>query len=303
MDINKMVELLAKKVPKEQILVQEPMKKYTTFRIGGPADILVKPENKEQLSEILQVCQKEKIPYYILGNGSNLLVSDQGYRGVIIQLYNQFADIKVNGNQITAQSGALLSRIASQALENALAGFEFAHGIPGTLGGAVVMNAGAYGGELKDVIVSCEVMTPQGEILTLSKDELELGYRTSIVQKKGYIVLEATIALEKGDVTKIQELMKDYAGRRRDKQPLEKPSAGSTFKRPTGHFAGKLIMDSDLRGFRVGDAMVSDKHCGFVVNAGEATAEEILQLIAEVKRIVKEKFDVELEPEIKMLGF
>ena len=303
MDINKMVELLAKKVPKEQILVQEPMKKYTTFRIGGPADILVKPENKEQLSEILQVCQKEKIPYYILGNGSNLLVSDQGYRGVIIQLYNQFADITVNGNQITAQSGALLSRIASQALENALAGFEFAHGIPGTLGGAVVMNAGAYGGELKDVIVSCEVMTPEGEILTLSKEELELGYRTSIVQKKGYIVLEATIALEKGDVTKIQELMKDYAGRRRDKQPLDKPSAGSTFKRPTGHFAGKLIMDSNLRGFRVGDAMVSDKHCGFVVNAGEATAEEILQLIAEVKRIVKEKFDVELEPEIKMLGF
>ena len=303
MDINKMVELLAKKVPKEQILVQEPMKKYTTFRIGGPADILVKPENKEQLSEILQVCHDEKAPYYILGNGSNLLVSDQGYRGVIIQLYNQFADITVNGNQITAQSGALLSRIASQALENALAGFEFAHGIPGTLGGAVVMNAGAYSGELKDVIVSCEVMTPEGEILTLSKEELELGYRTSIVQKKGYIVLEATIALEKGDVTKIQELMKDYAGRRRDKQPLEKPSAGSTFKRPTGHFAGKLIMDSNLKGFRVGDAMVSDKHCGFVVNAGEATAEEILQLIAEVKRIVKEKFDVELEPEIKMLGF
>ena len=303
MDINKMVELLAKKVPKEQILVQEPMKKYTTFRIGGPADILVKPENKEQLSEILQVCQKEKIPYYILGNGSNLLVSDQGYRGVIIQLYNQFADITVNGNQITAQSGALLSRIASQALENALAGFEFAHGIPGTLGGAVVMNAGAYGGELKDAIVSCEVMTPEGKILTLSKEELELGYRTSIIQKKGYIVLEATIALEKGDVTKIQELMKDYAGRRRDKQPLDKPSAGSTFKRPTGHFAGKLIMDSNLRGFRVGDAMISDKHCGFVVNAGEATAEEILQLIAEVKRIVKEKFDVELEPEIKMLGF
>ena len=303
MDINKMVELLAKKVPKEQILVQEPMKKYTTFRIGGPADILVKPDNKEQLSEILQVCHDEKVPYYILGNGSNLLVSDQGYRGVIIQLYNQFADITVNGNQITAQSGALLSRIASQALENALAGFEFAHGIPGTLGGAVVMNAGAYGGELKDVIVSCEVMTPEGEILTLSKEELELGYRTSIVQKKGYIVLEATIALEKGDVTKTQELMKDYAGRRRDKQPLEKPSAGSTFKRPTGHFAGKLIMDSNLKGFRVGDAMVSDKHCGFVVNAGEATAEEILQLIAEVKRIVKEKFDVELEPEIKMLGF
>ena len=303
MDINKMVELFAKKVPKEQILVQEPMKKHTTFRIGGPADILVKPENKEQLSEILQVCQKEKIPYYILGNGSNLLVSDLGYRGVIIQLYNQFADITVKGNQITAQSGALLSRIASQALENTLAGFEFAHGIPGTLGGAVVMNAGAYGGELKDVIVSCEVMTPEGKILTLFKDELELGYRTSIIQKKGYIVLEATIALEKGDVTKIQELMKDYAGRRRDKQPLDKPSAGSTFKRPTGHFAGKLIMDSDLRGFRVGDAMVSDKHCGFVVNVGEATAEEILQLIAEVKRIVKEKFDVELEPEIKMLGF
>lgn len=303
MDINRIVQLLAEKVPEGQILTHEPMKKYTTFKIGGPADIMVKPENKEQLSAVLKVCHKEEIPYYILGNGSNLLVSDEGYRGVIIQLYNQFAEIKVEGNHIIAQSGALLAKIAAKALEYELTGFEFAHGIPGTLGGAVVMNAGAYGGEMKHVLVSCEVMTPEGEILNLSHDALELGYRTSVVQKKNYIVLEATIALEKGDQEKIQELMKDYAGRRRDKQPLDKPSAGSTFKRPVGHFAGKLIMDSDLRGFKLGGAMVSDKHCGFVINAGDATSEDVLNLIAEVRRIVKEKFDVELEPEVKMLGF
>lgn len=303
MDINRIVQLLAEKVPEGQILTHEPMKKYTTFKIGGPADIIVQPQNKEQLSAVLKVCRKEDIPYYILGNGSNLLVSDEGYRGIIIQLYNQFAEIKVDGNLITAQSGALLAKIASKALVHELTGFEFAHGIPGTLGGAVVMNAGAYGGEMKEVLVSCEVMTPEGEILNLSHDDLELGYRTSVIQKKDYIVLEATIALEKGDKEKIQELMKDYAGRRRDKQPLDKPSAGSTFKRPVGHFAGKLIMDSDLRGFKVGGAMVSDKHCGFVVNTGEATCEDVIGLIQEVRRIVKEKFDVELEPEVKMLGF
>lgn len=303
MDINKIVQLLSEKIPTQHILTHEPMKNYTTFKIGGLADIIVKPENKEQLSTILQVCAKEKVPYYILGNGSNLLVSDAGYRGVIIQLYNQFAEITVEDNRITAQSGALLARIAAKALENELTGFEFAHGIPGTLGGAVVMNAGAYGGEMKHVIASCEVMTPEGEILKLSNEELELGYRTSVIQKKGYIVLEATFILEPGDKEKIQELMKDYAGRRRDKQPLDKPSAGSTFKRPEGYFAGKLIMDSGLRGFQVGGAMISDKHCGFVVNTGEATCEDVIHLIQEVKRIVKEKFDVELEPEVKMLGF
>ncbi len=303
MDINRIVQLLSEKIPEGQILTHEPMKKYTTFKIGGPADIIVQPENKEQLSAILKVCNKEKVPYYILGNGSNLLVSDEGYRGVIIQLYNQFADITVKDNHITAQSGALLAKIAAKALENELTGFEFAHGIPGTLGGAVVMNAGAYGGEMKQVIVSCEVMTPEGDILKLSNEALELGYRTSVIQKKDYIVLEATIALETGDKEKIHELMKDYAGRRREKQPLDKPSAGSTFKRPVGHFAGKLIMDSNLRGFKVGGAMVSDKHCGFVVNTGEATCADVIHLIQEVKRIVKEKFDVELEPEVKMLGF
>ena len=303
MDINKIVQLLSEKIPREQILTHEPMKRYTTFKIGGPADIFVKPKSKEELSAILQVCTKEEVPYYILGNGSNLLVSDTGYRGIIIQLYNNFAEITVEDNRVTAQSGALLAKIAAKASENELTGFEFAHGIPGTLGGAVVMNAGAYGGEMKQVIISCEVMTPKGEILKLTNEELELGYRTSIIQKKGYIVLEATIALELGDKEKIQELMKDYAGRRRDKQPLDKPSAGSTFKRPAGYFAGKLIMDSGLRGFQVGGAMISDKHCGFVVNAGEATCEDVIHLIQEVKRIVKEKFGVELEPEVKMLGF
>lgn len=301
--MNQVVERLRQILPEANVLTNEPMKKYTTFKIGGSADVIVKPETKEQLAQIIRLCNEKSVPYYILGNGSNLLVSDEGYRGIIIQLYKQFNEIKVEGNHITAQSGALLATIANKALKESLTGFEFAHGIPGTLGGAMVMNAGAYGGEMKQVVKSCEVMTSEGEILSLTLDELELGYRSSIIQKKHYIVLSATISLEKGDEEVISSMMKDFAGRRRDKQPLEKPSAGSTFKRPEGHFAGKLIMDSNLRGYRVGDAMVSDKHCGFVVNMGEATSKDVLQLIHDVQEVVKKQFNVELEPEVKMLGF
>ncbi len=287
----------------ERIRIDEPMNKYTTFKIGGPADILIKPTTKEELVSIVEICNEEGAPYYIIGNGSNLLVSDDGYRGVIIQLYKEFQEITLEENVIYAQSGALLSKIATTASKNNLAGMEFAHGIPGTLGGAVTMNAGAYGGEMKDIIVSCDVMTREGEIFTLSKDELELGYRTSIIAKKDYIVIGASLKLQSGNIQDILDNMKDYAGRRKDKQPLDKPSAGSTFKRPEGHFAGKLIMDSDLRGFQVGGARVSDKHCGFVVNEGNATAKDVLTLIEEVKKIVNEKFGVILEPEVKMLGF
>ena len=301
MDIKQLIQLLKTKLPENILFENEEMKRYTTFRIGGPVDLLVKPTTYNQISEVIKLCKAYQVPYYILGNGSNLLVSDEGYRGVVIQIYNQLADIQIEGNQITAQAGALLSRIATAAMENSLTGFEFAHGIPGTLGGAVVMNAGAYGGEMKQVLVSCKVLDEAGNILTLSNEALELGYRTSIIQKEHYIVLEATIALQSGQQEQIKAVMKDLMGRRKEKQPLDKPSAGSTFKRPEGYFAGKLIMDSDLRGYQIGGAMVSDKHCGFVVNAGGATCKDVEALISHVQQTVKQKFGVLLEPEVKIL--
>lgn len=301
MDIKQFSQLLGKRLPKDNILLNEPMKSHTTFRIGGPTDIMVKPQSIEALGETIKLCKEYQVPYYILGNGSNLLVADEGFRGVMIQIYHNLSQIKVEGNQVIAQAGALLSRIATKALENSLTGFEFAHGIPGTLGGAVVMNAGAYGGEMKQVLVSCKVMDEQGNLLTLTNEELELGYRTSIIHNKNYIVLEATLRLEQGNQEEISSYMKELMGRRKEKQPLDKPSAGSTFKRPEGHFAGKLIMDSGLRGYRLGHAMVSDKHCGFLINDGGATCKEVEELIKHVQKVVKEKYQVELEPEVKIL--
>ena len=298
-----MLQRLGECLKQEQIYIDAPMKKYTTFKIGGPADILLKPETNEELGSILKICSDENLPYYIIGNGSNLLVSDEGYRGIIIQIYRQFESISVKYDIIHAKAGALLAKIASAAAKKELTGMEFAHGIPGTLGGGIMMNAGAYGGELNDIIVSCKVMTKEGKILTLSNEELELGYRTSIIEKEDYIVLEATLKLTKGNEKDILDKMKDYSGRRKDKQPLDKPSAGSTFKRPEGNFAGKLIMDSELRGFKVGGAKVSDKHCGFVVNEEEATAEDVLELIKEVQKVVNDRYQIMLEPEVKMLGF
>ena len=255
------------------------MSRHTTFRIGGPADLFVVPKSVDEIAEVLKICREEKAPYFILGNGSNLLVSDKGYRGVVVQLYRGFGKITVSGEEIHAQAGALLSGIAAAARDASLTGFEFAGGIPGTLGGAVVMNAGAYGG-----------------------DELHMGYRTSVVKEAGYIVLEAVLSLAKGDPEAIRSRMQELAGMRSSKQPLSYPSAGSTFKRPEGYFAGKLIMDSGLRGYQVGGAQVSEKHCGFVINAGNATAEDVCRLMADVQRIVREKFGVTLEPEVKFLG-
>lgn len=301
MEIKQFSELLLTKLPQEIVYLNEEMKNYTTFKIGGPVDILIKPDSTMQLVEAIKLCRAYKIPYYILGNGSNLLVPDEGYRGVVIQIYKNMDDIKVEGNQIVAQAGALLSKVAHKALEHGLTGFEFAHGIPGTLGGAVVMNAGAYNGEMKQVLVRCEVLDSEGQIRTLSNEELELGYRTSIIQKKGYVVLSATIGLKEGNKEEISTYMKELMGRRRDKQPLDKPSAGSTFKRPEGHFAGKLIMDSGLKGYQIGGAMVSDKHSGFVVNNGGATFKDVEDLIRYVQEVVKEKYDVVLEPEVKIL--
>jgi len=242
------------------------------------------------------------MPYYILGNGSNLLVSDKGYEGVVIQIFKNMNQITLEGDTITAQAGAILSAVANKALDSELTGFEFAAGIPGTLGGACVMNAGAYGGEMKDVLVNVVVLTQDGEFLTIPKEELELGYRTSVIAKKNYIVLEATIKLTKGDKNAIKERMDELKVQRTTKQPLEYPSAGSTFKRPVGHFAGKLIQDAGLRGFQVGGAQVSEKHCGFVINKDQATAADVAELMRQVSAIVKDQFGVELEAEVKRLG-
>ena len=286
----------------DRVLEAEPMGKHTTFRIGGPADLFVAPENTDEIKKLIAICKEEEVPYFILGNGSNLLVSDKGYRGVIMQLYRSFGQITLKENEIHAQAGALLSGIAAMAREASLTGFEFAGGIPGTLGGAVVMNAGAYGGEMKDVLKEVTVLTPEGEIVTLQADELQMGYRTSVVKEAGYIVLEAVISLKEGNPEEIKNRMQELAAMRSSKQPLSYPSAGSTFKRPEGYFAGKLIMDSGLRGYQVGGAQVSEKHCGFVINAGNATAKDVTTLMADVQRIVMEKFGVKLEPEVKLLG-
>lgn len=286
----------------EKVRISEPMNRHTTFRIGGPADYFLLPSTAEEVKKILEICKEKELPYFILGNGSNLLVSDEGYCGVIIQLYRNYGGITVEGTNIRAGAGALLSQIASAAKNASLTGFEFAGGIPGTLGGAVVMNAGAYGGEMKDVLKEVTVMTEQGEIMTIPAEKLEMGYRTSLVKKAGYLVLEAVISLKAGDVEKIKAIMKDLTEKRVSKQPLEYPSAGSTFKRPEGYFAGKLIMDAGLRGYQVGGARVSEKHCGFVINKGNATAADVCGLMKDVQEKVQEQFGVTLEPEVKFLG-
>ena len=285
-----------------EILVAEPMKNHTTFRIGGPADALALPKTPEEVAEVVHFCHEHAQPYYVLGNGSNLLVSDEGYRGLVLQLYRNFNDIQVNGETITVQSGAMLAAVARTAYQTGLTGLEFASGIPGTIGGAVVMNAGAYGGEMKNVLKEVTVLTKEGEVLVIPAKALELGYRTSVIPKNGWIVLGAVLQLKKGDQEQILARMEELKEQRITKQPLDLPSAGSTFKRPEGYFAGKLIMDAGPRGFTVGGAQVSEKHCGFVVNRGNATAADVWKLICEVKRRVKEMTGVELEPEVKLLG-
>lgn len=299
---QKFYEELKNIIPEERIKADELMKLHTTFRIGGPAKYFVIPETKEEVKEIIACCKNADMPYYILGNGSNLLVSDKGYEGVVIQIFKNMNQITLDGDTITSQAGAILSSVANKALDAGLTGFEFAAGIPGTLGGACVMNAGAYGGEMKDVLVSVTVLTPEGDFLTIPKEELELGYRTSIIAKKNYIVLEAKIKLTKGEKEAIKARMDELKVQRTTKQPLEYPSAGSTFKRPVGYFAGKLIQDAGLRGFQVGGAQVSEKHCGFVINKDQATAADVAELMRQVSLKVKEQFGVELEAEVKRLG-
>lgn len=289
-------------IAKERVYVDEPMSRHTTFRVGGPADFFVTPKAKEEVRDVIRICKEAGMPYYIIGNGSNLLVSDAGYRGVIVQIYKEMNEVKVEGDLVKAQAGALLSGIAAKALGAELSGFEFASGIPGTIGGACVMNAGAYGGEMKDVLESVTALTGEGKIIELGRNELELGYRTSVIAKKGYIVLGAVLKLERGDGEKIKTYMDELKEKRVTKQPLEYPSAGSTFKRPEGYFAGKLIEDAGLRGFQVGGAQVSEKHCGFVINRDHATAADIMELMRQVQIRVKENSGVDLEPEVKRLG-
>lgn len=287
----------------EHVLSMEPMAKHTTFRVGGPADYYLIPQNAEQVKAVVTLCKEKEIPYFVLGNGSNLLVSDEGYRGAVIQIFRNMSKITVEGNDvIRAEAGALLSTVSRTALNNSLTNMEFASGIPGTLGGAVTMNAGAYGGEMKDILQEVTVLTEEGEVLTLQAEKLALGYRTSCIKTKNYIVLEAMMKLEKGQQEKIQARMDELKEQRVTKQPLEFPSAGSTFKRPEGYFAGKLIQDAGLAGYKIGGAEVSAKHCGFIVNSGNGTAKDIMDLIRYVQKTVWENAKVELETEVKMLG-
>ncbi len=290
-------------VTKGTVAVEEPMSRHTSFQVGGPADLFVSPGTKEELARVTEMAGRRGIPFFVVGNGSNLLVSDEGYRGLILQIGRHMADISVDGDVITAEAGAMNAAVARVALEQELSGMEFAAGIPGSIGGAAAMNAGAYGGEMKDILLCAEVLTQEGHVLELKGEEMDLAYRHSCIFEKNYIVLSVKLGLHRGRMDEIRSRMDDFAGRRRDKQPLEFPSAGSTFKRPEGYFAGKLIQDAGLKGYTVGGAQVSEKHSGFVINRGGATAAEISFLMQQVQKKVYAKYGVILEPEVRMLGF
>lgn len=295
-------EKLLNIIDKEDIKVDEPMKKHISFRVGGPADILVKPRTEEELKNVIALVKEENVPYLVIGNGSNLLVKDGGIRGVVIEISDNYNAFEIKGNTLEAQAGALLSVLGKSLLRSELKGFEFAAGIPGTLGGALAMNAGAYGGEMKDIVKTVRLMDTKGEIFELTNEQMEFGYRKSILSREEYIVLSATIELENGSFDEIKAVMADFTQRRVTKQPLSLPSAGSTFKRPEGNFAGKLIEDSGLRGLTLRGAQVSEKHCGFVVNLGNANAKDLLDLMYVVKSTVFAKYGVMLEEEVKILG-
>lgn len=295
---NNLSEILS---PDTGIKYNEPMKNHTSFKVGGPADVLVIPKNSDDISKVIKLSRENGIDCFIMGNGSNLIVRDGGYRGVIIKL-TELNHIHVEGTNIIAQAGALLSAVSNEALNHSLKGMEFASGIPGTVGGAVTMNAGAYGPEMKDIVLWAKVTDRDGNVFKLSNEELELGYRDSIIQRKNYVVLEACFGLEKGEAEKIKARMDELNKRRADRQPLTYPSAGSTFKRPNGYFAAQLIDESGLKGTRSGGAMVSEKHAGFIINYDNATAADILNLIKIVQDRVRERYHVDMEPEVKIIG-
>lgn len=298
--MSKLIESLRAIAP-ERFLENEPMSRHTTFRVGGPAEMMFFPASAQELVQALSLAREAGVETHVVGNGSNLLVRDGGVKGLTIVLGEHFSQVRVEGTRLHAQAGVLLSRAAAVAQEAGLAGLEFASGIPGTLGGGCAMNAGAYGGQMSDVLVSAEVLL-DGEVKTLSLEEMQMGYRTTRPLREGGIVLSATFQLHEDDKEEIHERMRDLNARRRDKQPLNMPSAGSTFKRPEGHFAGSLIEGCGLKGCTIGGAQVSQKHAGFVVNTGSATAQDILDLIAHIQRVVKQETGVDLEPEVKMMG-
>lgn len=289
-------------IPRERILFQEPMNRHTTFRVGGEAECFITVQQEEELVKLIPYLNQIEQDYFILGNGSNLLVGDKGYRGIVLKLDGPMEEIHTDGTRITAKAGALLSRVAVTAKENGLTGLEFAAGIPGSIGGGVVMNAGAYDGEMEQVVEAVRVIDRDGQIATLDHDTMEFGYRTSIIKNRPFIVLEVVLQLAEGVPEQIGAKMEELSELRRSKQPLEYASAGSTFKRPEGYYAGKLIMDAGMRGYRIGGAQVSDKHCGFIINTGKATAADIREVIEEVQERVKERFHVALEPEVVYLG-
>lgn len=298
-DIKK---LLIERLTKENVFFNEPMNNHTSFKIGGKADIFVTPEKEEDILFLLKLFENENINYYFMGNGTNLIVKDKGYRGAVIQLFKKYNEIELKNNYIiNAQSGALLSSVSKFALKNCLKGMEFASGIPGTIGGAICMNAGAYDGEMKDIVKSIKVIK-DGKIFSLDSKEADFGYRKSRISNENMIVLSSELILKKDDYDNIKNKMLDFSKRRTEKQPLEFPSAGSTFKRPEGYFAGKLIMDSGLRGYKIGGAMVSEKHCGFVINTGNATCSDVINIIEHIKKTVFEKFGVMLNAEVKIIG-
>lgn len=298
---EEVIKRLEQTVGNDQFLRNEPMKKHITFRVGGPAACFLTPSTKEQIEEIVHICQEEKTPYFILGNGSNLLVSDQGYDGAVLQIYKNMNQVAVNGEQLQVQAGALLSATARKALDAGLTGMEFAAGIPGTLGGAVVMNAGAYGGEMKDVVVSVNHITDDGAIGRIDKENLEFGYRTSAYRKNNCIITGITLKLKSDNPDDIRHRMDDFMSRRIDKQPLEFPSAGSVFKRPEGNYAGALIEQCGFKGKGVGGAEVSEKHAGFIINKSNATAKDVKELISQIQTTVKKETGYDLECELIML--
>ena len=297
-----MLQTLMGFLPRENILENEDMDIHTTFRVGGPARLMLLIDTPDQLIKTVRYLRLVEQDFFLLGNGSNLLVSDKGYDGIVIRLSGEFANISVNGTKITCGAAAQLSMVARTAADNSLTGMEFAAGIPGSVGGAMMMNAGAFGGDMSMITESVEVLSDTGEIMTLDNETMEFGYRTSVIRGSSYIVTGVTFSLTSGNRDEIIAVMNDIAEKRRSKQPLEYPSAGSTFKRPEGYYAGKLIMDAGLRGFSIGGARVSDKHCGFVINQGYASAADIYDVICQVQERVKDRFDVDLEREVILLG-
>lgn len=299
---QKFVDEIRSRMAPEHILLNEPMKDHTTFRIGGLADYLILPASMEDVAFVFQCLKRHDIPFVILGNGSNVLVLDKGIRGAVIKFNSPISAIRKKKNTLTAGAGALLRDVSEFAAENNLSGMEFACGIPGSIGGAVFMNAGAYDGEMKNIVSAVRAISPKGEIVQFAANELDFGYRHSIFQENGCAICEVDLTLTPGNAEEIKEKIAGFTERRESKQPLEMPSAGSTFKRPEGHYAGTLIEQTGLKGFTVGGAQVSDKHAGFVVNAGDATAKDVLELIRQVQDRVFEKHHVKLFPEVRILG-